>query len=259
MLHLLTLIMMVFVSSCSLLPLYFYWICSCCISIVFFYYWALMFILFAHCSMLCFIRVDMFRNLLYRCYIFYSFYTLGMLLFFFFFQWLPYDQKQIHLKQEPQRSFNKCISPFQSALLRVVVQVAVWVFLFVPVFRQRNTQHRRGEQEGEENKTENEAIQRASNAPATKKQRLETHKNGWQDGAGEAGEMLPKANSAAQLRWSSDGDFKKCKRGEDCIQSLSAWVLLTIKSGWTCCFGNWAFEQKHLTNMSCCLVQLRAP
>ena len=29
--------------------------------------------------------------------------------------------------------------------------------------------------------------------------------------------------------------------------------------GWTCCFGNWAFEQKHLTNMSCCLVQLRAP
>ena len=217
-----------------------------------------MFILFAHCSMLCFIRVDMFRNLLYRCYIFIVF-ILWECCSIFLFKWLPYDQKQIHLKQEPQRSFNKCISPFQSALLRVVVQVAVWVFLFVPVFRQRNTQHRRGEQEGEENKTENEEIQRASNAPATKKQRLETHKNGWQDGAGEAGEMLPKANSAAQLRWSSDGDFKKCKRGEDCIQSLSAWVLLTIKSRWTCCFGNWAFEQKHLTNMSCCLVQLRAP
>ena len=44
------------------------------------------------------------------------------------------------------------------------MQVAVWVILFASVFPQRKTQHRRAEQEGEENKTENEQIQRASNA-----------------------------------------------------------------------------------------------
>ena len=49
-------------------------------------------------------------------------------------------------------------------------------------FPQRKTQHRRGEQEGEENKTENEEIKRASNATATKKQRLKTHKKGDKKG-----------------------------------------------------------------------------
>ena len=80
------------------------------------------------------------------------------------------------------------------------MQVAVWVILFASVFPQRKTQHRRAEQEGEENKTENEQIQRASNAKKSDEETTnEKHKKGRRDGAGKAGEVLPKASSAVQL------------------------------------------------------------
>ena len=79
------------------------------------------------------------------------------------------------------------------------MQVAVWVILFASVFPQRKTQHRRGEQEGVENKTENEEIQRASNAKSDEETTNDKHKQGRRDGAGKAGEVLPKASSAVQL------------------------------------------------------------